>query len=98
MPTAAAQTDPAEVARFAAIGDGWWQADGAMAPLHALTPLRVGYVRDQLCRQFGRDPAGVKAVAGASHCGYRLRRRIAGGAYGAAGRHRHRRGPRGGKY
>src|SRR5271167_2583801 len=45
----------AEVARFDALGDSWWDPDGPMAPLHKLTPLRVGWARDCIARHFKRD-------------------------------------------
>ncbi len=35
---------PAEVARFDALAAAWWDPSGPMAPLHAMNPLRVGWV------------------------------------------------------
>jgi 2-polyprenyl-6-hydroxyphenyl methylase / 3-demethylubiquinone-9 3-methyltransferase len=45
----------AEVARFDAIGDAWWDPDGPMAPLHWLTPVRVAWARDSALRHFRRE-------------------------------------------
>jgi 2-polyprenyl-6-hydroxyphenyl methylase / 3-demethylubiquinone-9 3-methyltransferase len=57
---AASSVIPGEVARFDALGDAWWDADGPMAPLHRLTPIRVGWARDRMARHFKRDAlAGV---------------------------------------
>ena len=41
-----------EVARFDALGDAWWDADGPMAPLHRLNPIRIGWARDAIIRDF----------------------------------------------
>jgi 2-polyprenyl-6-hydroxyphenyl methylase/3-demethylubiquinone-9 3-methyltransferase len=48
--------DRDEVARFAALADDWWNPRGKMAPLHKFNPVRLGFIRDQACAQFGRDP------------------------------------------
>ncbi|KRG78860.1 3-demethylubiquinone-9 3-methyltransferase [Stenotrophomonas ginsengisoli] len=36
--------DPAELEKFAALADQWWDADGPQKPLHALNPVRLQYV------------------------------------------------------
>jgi 2-polyprenyl-6-hydroxyphenyl methylase / 3-demethylubiquinone-9 3-methyltransferase len=49
-----------EVARFDAIGEAWWDADGPMAPLHRVNPLRIAWARDLIARHFKLDaPAGL---------------------------------------
>jgi 2-polyprenyl-6-hydroxyphenyl methylase / 3-demethylubiquinone-9 3-methyltransferase len=53
-----------EVARFDALGDAWWDADGPMAPLHRLTPIRVGWARDRIARHFGRDALAGGPLSG----------------------------------
>jgi 2-polyprenyl-6-hydroxyphenyl methylase / 3-demethylubiquinone-9 3-methyltransferase len=53
-----------EVARFDALGDAWWDADGPMAPLHRLTPVRVGWARDLIARHFKRDALAGAPLAG----------------------------------
>ncbi|MEN8723246.1 MAG: bifunctional 2-polyprenyl-6-hydroxyphenol methylase/3-demethylubiquinol 3-O-methyltransferase UbiG [Alphaproteobacteria bacterium] len=47
--------DPADVARFSAIAAEWWDAGGKFAPLHKFNPVRLGWIRDQLCSHFGLD-------------------------------------------
>ena len=42
--TAKANVDPAEVAKFSALANRWWDPDGPQAPLHVLNPARLGYV------------------------------------------------------
>jgi 2-polyprenyl-6-hydroxyphenyl methylase / 3-demethylubiquinone-9 3-methyltransferase len=44
--------DPEDVARFDRLGDEWWSADGPMAALHKLNPVRVAFLRDLICRYF----------------------------------------------
>lgn len=36
--------DPAEVARFSAHADSWWDTTGPLATLHAINPLRVEWI------------------------------------------------------
>jgi len=51
----AASVIAAEVERFDALGDAWWDADGPMAQLHRMTPVRVGWARDCVLRHFRRE-------------------------------------------
>lgn len=60
----AASVDPAEVARFQAQADAWWDPAGQFKPLHRLNPLRLGFVRDQAARHFGRDPLSPRPLDG----------------------------------
>ncbi len=61
---AGATVDPAEVARFAALAGEWWDARGRFAPLHRMNPARLRLIRDAICRNFGRDPAGARPFDG----------------------------------
>jgi 2-polyprenyl-6-hydroxyphenyl methylase / 3-demethylubiquinone-9 3-methyltransferase len=47
--------DADEVARFNALAAEWWDPNGPMRPLHAMTPARMQFLRDALCAHFGRD-------------------------------------------
>ncbi|MDP2764287.1 MAG: bifunctional 3-demethylubiquinol 3-O-methyltransferase/2-polyprenyl-6-hydroxyphenol methylase, partial [Brevundimonas sp.] len=47
--------DPADVARFSAQAEEWWDARGPFAPLHKFNPARLAFVRDQAAARFGRD-------------------------------------------
>lgn len=47
-----ASTDPEELARFARLGDQWWDLKGPQAALHKLNPVRIGYLRNLLCAHF----------------------------------------------
>jgi len=41
-----------EVARFAALADKWWDPNGPFRPLHKINPVRLEYIRTQLCQHF----------------------------------------------
>lgn len=53
-----------EVARFQAMADAWWDAEGDFKPLHQLNPPRLAFLRDHLAAHFGRDAADPNAFAG----------------------------------
>lgn len=53
-----------EIARFTAIADAWWDPTGDFAALHRLNPVRLEFIRDHVCRHFGRDPLADKPFAG----------------------------------
>jgi 2-polyprenyl-6-hydroxyphenyl methylase/3-demethylubiquinone-9 3-methyltransferase len=56
--------DPGEVARFDALARSWWDEQGPMAVLHKFNPVRLGFIRDLACAQFGRDPRSLDPLAG----------------------------------
>ncbi|OYX86825.1 MAG: bifunctional 3-demethylubiquinol 3-O-methyltransferase/2-polyprenyl-6-hydroxyphenol methylase [Rhizobiales bacterium 17-65-6] len=62
--SASTTIDAAEVARFEALGEEWWDAKGPMAPLHAINPVRLAFLRDVLVRRFGRDRRGLRPLKG----------------------------------
>jgi 2-polyprenyl-6-hydroxyphenyl methylase / 3-demethylubiquinone-9 3-methyltransferase len=47
MTTLHSNHDPAEIARFDAISQRWWDPHGEFRPLHALNPVRLQYVDDR---------------------------------------------------
>jgi 2-polyprenyl-6-hydroxyphenyl methylase/3-demethylubiquinone-9 3-methyltransferase len=40
----AVNADPAEIAKFSALAQGWWDPAGPSKPLHDLNPLRLKYI------------------------------------------------------
>ena len=56
--------DDAEVARFSAIAAEWWSPTGKFKPLHRFNPVRIAYIRDALCRRFGRDAQAERPLEG----------------------------------
>jgi 2-polyprenyl-6-hydroxyphenyl methylase/3-demethylubiquinone-9 3-methyltransferase len=55
MAEAASSIDPADVARFSAIAEGWWDPNGKFAPLHRFNPVRLEFIRERAMARFGRD-------------------------------------------
>ena len=54
-----------EIAKFDALADRWWDPRGPMAPLHAMNPLRCGWVAERLARRLGRqgeDLSGLRVL------------------------------------
>jgi 2-polyprenyl-6-hydroxyphenyl methylase/3-demethylubiquinone-9 3-methyltransferase len=47
MSTVHSSHDPAEIARFDAIAQRWWDPQGEFRPLHTLNPVRLQYVEDR---------------------------------------------------
>src|SRR5690606_39205269 len=56
--------DEAEVARFSALAAQWWDPTGKFKPLHKFNPVRLGYIKEQVCARFGRDPRAPGAFVG----------------------------------
>ncbi|CAI9089096.1 OLC1v1023602C1 [Oldenlandia corymbosa var. corymbosa] len=54
----------AELAKFSAISETWWDAEGPFKPLHAMNPTRLAFIRSTLCRHFGKDPYCAKPFEG----------------------------------
>lgn len=53
-----------ELAKFAAIADSWWDAEGPFKPLHVMNPTRLAFIRSTLCRHFGKDPFSARPFEG----------------------------------
>lgn len=56
--------DPAEIAKFEAMAEEWWDPSGKFRPLHMLNPCRLDYIIAQIAAQHGRDPGSVRPFAG----------------------------------
>ncbi|MGO8737670.1 bifunctional 2-polyprenyl-6-hydroxyphenol methylase/3-demethylubiquinol 3-O-methyltransferase UbiG [Rhodoblastus sp.] len=66
---AAGSVDRDELARFARLGDDWWDPNGPQRALHKLNPTRVLYLRNLFCAHFPdgtkpRDRKAEKPLAG----------------------------------
>jgi 2-polyprenyl-6-hydroxyphenyl methylase/3-demethylubiquinone-9 3-methyltransferase len=66
---AGGSVDKEELARFAKLGDSWWDLSGPQRALHKLNPARVGYLRNLCCSHFPdgggpRDRKAEKALDG----------------------------------
>ncbi|XP_062105792.1 ubiquinone biosynthesis O-methyltransferase, mitochondrial [Humulus lupulus] len=56
--------DQTELAKFASIAETWWDSEGPFKPLHAINPIRLGFIRSTLCRHFRRDPNSARPFEG----------------------------------
>ena len=56
--------DAAEVAKFDALAERWWDPRGPMAPLHAMNPARMGWIAGLLGRLNGLRILDVGCGAG----------------------------------
>ena len=59
-----ATVDTAEIAKFEAMAEEWWDPDGKFKPLHRFNPVRLTYIRDRVCSHFGRDPRAERPLSG----------------------------------
>lgn len=54
--------DPEEIANFSAQAEEWWDENGAFKPLHKLNPVRLQYIRTQICQHFEKDALSCDAL------------------------------------
>jgi 2-polyprenyl-6-hydroxyphenyl methylase/3-demethylubiquinone-9 3-methyltransferase len=45
----------AEIQKFGALADRWWDPHGPMRPLHRMNPLRTGWIADRIAGAHGRQ-------------------------------------------
>ena len=58
--------DAAEIAKFSALAEEWWDPKGKFAPLHKFNPVRLGFIHDMAAEHFGREPRGLRSFEGLS--------------------------------
>jgi 2-polyprenyl-6-hydroxyphenyl methylase/3-demethylubiquinone-9 3-methyltransferase len=56
--------DQADVDRFSAMADEWWDPLGKFRPLHKFNPLRLSYIKEKTCENFKLDPNQPKPFKG----------------------------------
>ncbi|WP_137150811.1 bifunctional 2-polyprenyl-6-hydroxyphenol methylase/3-demethylubiquinol 3-O-methyltransferase UbiG [Devosia sp. FKR38] len=56
----------AEVAKFTAMAEQWWDPKGKFKPLHKFNPVRLSYIRESLLSHFGRDGSAMRPFEGLS--------------------------------
>ncbi|MEM6483327.1 MAG: bifunctional 2-polyprenyl-6-hydroxyphenol methylase/3-demethylubiquinol 3-O-methyltransferase UbiG [Pseudomonadota bacterium] len=56
--------DPAEIAKFGAIAEEWWDPEGKFKPLHLLNPCRLDYINAQITAEFDRDLSNPRPFEG----------------------------------
>ena len=56
--------NPAEIAKFSAMADDWWDPTGDFKPLHKFNPVRLAYVRDWALKHFSRNETERQPLKG----------------------------------
>jgi len=54
----------AEIAKFTAMAEQWWDPKGKFKPLHKFNPVRLTYIREHLLAHFGGDGAAMRPFEG----------------------------------
>ena len=62
--SSSATLDAAEIDRFARLSSEWWDARGKFRALHRIGPARLGFLRDEMLRHFGRAQGGIRPLEG----------------------------------
>ena len=56
MTAAAPSLDPSEVEKFSRMAAEWWNPKGKFGVLHVFNPVRLQYIKEQVCARMARDP------------------------------------------
>lgn len=62
--TDSATIDQNEVNHFAKDSAHWWDENGPFKPLHRLNPVRMSFIKDEICAHYDRDTMDLKALNG----------------------------------
>jgi 2-polyprenyl-6-hydroxyphenyl methylase/3-demethylubiquinone-9 3-methyltransferase len=64
--SSAQSIDAAEIAKFSAMAEEWWDPAGKFGPLHKYNPIRLKFIRDAVATRFGRDANALRPFDGLS--------------------------------
>ena len=64
MTATAPSLDPSEVEKFSRLAAEWWNPDGKFGVLHVFNPVRMQFIKEQVCARLGRDPLDRRPFAG----------------------------------
>ncbi len=56
MTAFAPSLDPSEVEKFSKMAAEWWNPKGKFGVLHVFNPVRLQFIKEQVCARLGRDP------------------------------------------
>ncbi len=56
--------DAKEIQQFSKDSERWWDESGPFKPLHRLNPVRLSYIKQQICDHFDREMDDLKAIKG----------------------------------
>jgi 2-polyprenyl-6-hydroxyphenyl methylase/3-demethylubiquinone-9 3-methyltransferase len=62
--TLAASLDPSEVEKFSKLAAEWWNPKGKFGVLHVFNPVRLQYIKEQVCARLARDPLDRRPFTG----------------------------------
>jgi 2-polyprenyl-6-hydroxyphenyl methylase/3-demethylubiquinone-9 3-methyltransferase len=63
-PVNSPSVDEAEIAKFSALAEEWWDPNGKFRPLHQFNPVRLGFIRNIAADHFGSDRASLHPFKG----------------------------------
>ncbi|WP_375452611.1 bifunctional 2-polyprenyl-6-hydroxyphenol methylase/3-demethylubiquinol 3-O-methyltransferase UbiG [uncultured Devosia sp.] len=52
----------AEIAKFTAMAEQWWDPKGKFKPIHKFNPVRLAYIREHALAHFGRDGSVMRPL------------------------------------
>lgn len=55
-----------EISHFSKDAGHWWDENGPFKPLHRLNPVRIGYIKEQICAHYDLDQNTLKPFTGLS--------------------------------
>lgn len=58
--------DAKEIENFAKDSAAWWDENGPFRPLHRLNPVRLAFIKEQICAHWKRDTLSFKPYNGLS--------------------------------
>ena len=58
--------DIKEIQQFSKDSSHWWDEDGPFKPLHKLNPVRISYIKQQICDHYDRDFKALNSLKGLS--------------------------------
>lgn len=64
MTSPGSTVDPAEIEKFRRMAEEWWDPRGKFRPLHRFNPVRLGFLKERLCRHFAKDPKADRPLSG----------------------------------
>ena len=64
MTAFAPSLDPSEVEKFSKMAAEWWNPKGKFGVLHVFNPVRLQFIKEQVCARMGRDPLERRPFAG----------------------------------
>jgi 2-polyprenyl-6-hydroxyphenyl methylase/3-demethylubiquinone-9 3-methyltransferase len=64
--TQSSSVDEAEIAKFSALAEQWWDPKGKFAPLHKFNPVRLAFIRNTVAAHFGKDAKSLRPFEGLS--------------------------------